>query len=659
MSSTQRYFLEDLFAPPPESGDASRHMVRRVSLSDGTRGAIHRIEWSLTDGTSCVLDNVGGAACLFLRTTGTETRSIEVALRGGYRLQSVAAGGWLLVSSIEGSPLYWIPRPPMLRSLDGHGHITHESPATLTGMTASDALLFAQFSSPAMGFHIDFVLWKLPPDLADWRDETDCLATIETQPYFVYGSHSSYRRPADVYAHLVHGHVYETQFAWPRNWKIADELDAYALFLVLTGLELASGKRLYGLLKQQVVVSVIARQRDDGAWYHGEWTDDMECHVRLHVGGMHLLATALEEDSHPAVRTALAKAAAFVTELADQTEKGAWFLHDTLELSAAGMDKCPFAWQGSRTWQKSETNMLVLNTHLDSLIALDRYRALTGETKFDALIASGQAATRALLACRPAEKLYALLFRVIELTWLPANSAARLPMPLRALKRLGWKYLVPRMHRIRIRWPRLVMPNGYIDRAINLAGVSHAYHTVNVWDLLRYQHRFSEEDLRDVIEPALAYTRNGPLLEYWGSLGERGHALVFWVDALWHLCMTSGNAAHRIWLAEAMLQCARAGFGLPPALLGTNTEVVPVSERRACPSPVDSQLRIANLGRSYRDEILIINPTTRDIPLAWRKEPDTTLRWVSSDGAGSSTSVPAHGWLWGHHYSPPNPPDTA
>jgi hypothetical protein len=647
MSTTLRYLLEDLFIPPDACTNASGDVIGSGVQPDGPDDAVQRIEWILQDGTRCLRDSLRDGACLFVRIPHSGVGSVEFALEGGYQLRSVAAGGWLLTSPRPDRPLYWIPRSPVLRSLDESGHITHERPAAVTGMAATDIRLSVQLSAPDPTFHLECVVWQLPPEVTNWQEEVDRLAPIEKQTYFVYGSHSSYKRPADLYGHLIHGHIYETQFAWPRHWKIADELDAYALYLVLTGLELTSGKRLYRLLKRQVVISAIARQRDDGGWYHGEWTDDMECHVRLHVGGMHLLATALEEDGHPAVRAALAKAAAFAAKLTDQTEIGAWFLHDTLELSAAGMNTGPFPWQPSRAWGKSESNMLVLNTHLDTLIALDRYRKLTGDAQFDTLIASGQAATRTILARRPAERLYALLYRLIDLTWLPTSEAARLPLPLRALKRLTWKYLIPRMHHVRSRWPRLVMPNGYIDRAINLAGVSHAYQTVNVWDLLRYRRRFAADEFRDVIEPALAYTHNGSLQEYWVSLGHKGHALGFWVDALWHLCMATPDAMHRSWLAEAMLHCVKAGFGLPPALLGTNTEGVSAIERRACPSPADPHLRIANLGRRDQSEIIVINPTSQDIPLAWWDAQDMPLRWKSSNASVSTKFVPAHGWLWG------------
>ncbi|NWG75112.1 MAG: hypothetical protein HXY24_10980, partial [Rubrivivax sp.] len=62
----------------------------------------------------------------------------------------------------------------------------------------------------------------------------------------------------------MHGHIYENHEVWPNYWRVCSELDAYALYVTLTGLLRATGKKLYDLLRTQVVFSVIARQAEDG-----------------------------------------------------------------------------------------------------------------------------------------------------------------------------------------------------------------------------------------------------------------------------------------------------------------------------------------------------------------------------------------------------------
>ena len=56
----------------------------------------------------------------------------------------------------------------------------------------------------------------------------------------------------------MHGHVYENRYEWRYKWKICAENEAYSLYVALLGMELATRKRIYGLLKRQVLFSVIS-----------------------------------------------------------------------------------------------------------------------------------------------------------------------------------------------------------------------------------------------------------------------------------------------------------------------------------------------------------------------------------------------------------------
>ena len=127
----------------------------------------------------------------------------------------------------------------------------------------------------------------------------------------------------------------------------------------------------------------------------------MESHYRLHCSAMHLMMDALSEDDDPVVRSALVRGMAFISDKYDATGVGAWFYHDELETSAAGMRRAPFKWWPGTALGKSPQNMLVLNTQLDTLVALERYRTLTGDAQYAPLVESGYQAARAVLALRP------------------------------------------------------------------------------------------------------------------------------------------------------------------------------------------------------------------------------------------------------------------
>jgi hypothetical protein len=420
----------------------------------------------------------------------------------------------------------------------------------------------------------------------------------------------------------------------------------------LHGLECATNKRLYGLLKRQILFSVIARQAPDGGWYHGEWTDLMESHFRLHNAALAMLEAAFEERGDQVVQAALAKAAAFTSRRTDSTDLGLWFLHDSLEESAemATVSGAP-RWVLSRALGKSTTNKLILNTHLDAIVVLDRYREITGDNQYADHVASALIAVRALLKLRPAERLYRLLFWAIGLTLVPASEANKWPLALRVTRRLAAKYIAPQLHNVKRIFPRLVMPGGLIDRHLSPPYFTVGYHPVNVMDLARLWRRFPDEDLGGLLEEAIKAVTDSSLLRYWVEATQR-QAVGYWVEALYHLCTLIPAHAYRGRLAEAILAAEDAGLGLPPSLLGANPEVVKQNQQAPCPSPADSRLRVANLSCGGGREVLVVNATTTELELEWQSDGALGLSWRAADGqripAGNSPlTVPPRGWLVG------------
>lgn len=592
------------------------------------------------------------ARCAFLGFSDNAAHRVELRLSGCFQLETAAAGGWLLLPEEAGADAYWVPIPPMLRAFDGDGHILSYRQAEIAGVSVSTSSLSISLETLADRV-LQLVVWRLPAAEPDLPQSLLTPSTLERQRYFLWSSHTAYTRPADVYLHLVHGHVYENHEVWPKYWRVCSELDAYALYVTLTGLLRATGKRLYALLRTQIVHSVMARQREDGGWYHGEWTDQMESHYRLHAGGMHLLAAYCEETDDPRARAALEKAADFAAERIDRLDIGAWYLHDSLETSAETLTRYPFRTHASRVLGKSTSNMLVLNTHLDTNIAMRRCALVTGAARHDDLIASASAATRAILALRPAEWLYRPLFKAIGLTFLPAEQARLLPLPLRAMKRLAWKYLVPLLPRIKARYPRLVMPGGFIERELSQYGMAVRYQPVNLMDLARTRRLFADAGLMPLLEASFAATRASGMTARWKEAkGKEDDSLGFWAEALYHLCLADPNPVYRDWLAEAMLDLEDNRLGLSPSLLGANAEAIAPGSQHLCPSPGHADLRVANLSRGDRREWLVVNPTRLPLPLRWQGEPAPALAWRAQDGTMPRVSdtpliIAPRGWLHG------------
>jgi len=590
-----------------------------------------RFAWHTEAGVDVLLDRIDGVECAFVRVAASAAGTLRYVLPGGGRIEACAAGGWLIRGAGPGA--WWVPVAPRLRRLNATGHILDERNAEIGGLTLSSTELAVTLTVPP-DYVIDWLVWRFDTD--EDVAALDSLDPLETQGYFSWGSHTCYRRPADLYAHLIHGHIYERRYAWPFNRKICSENDAHALFVTLEGLRKATGKRFYKLLADQVLLATMARQSPDGGWRHGEWTEGMEAHYRLNTSALHLLMDAWSESRDPGVGEAMRRAAGFLAAQCDSVAGGTWFLHDELEHDPARLDEGPFRWLHSRAFGKSTSNMLVLNTQLDTSVALDRYCEITGESTLAAQLAAAQLATRAVLAARPAEWLYRPLFAAIRLTLLPTDQAAILPLPLRALKRIAWKYLIPRLPDIKVRFPRLVMPGGYVDRELCVRTWAHHYLTINLMDLARHQRRFPDAATDRIIQDALCFTASTGIALRWKELKYEKYALGFWAEALYHVCrLYPENLDYRRFLAEAMLYLADLGLGLPPSLLGANAEAVPPDRQVACPMPTEPALRVANLGDTMRPELLVVNTGRETCRLDWIAAPGG-FAWRALDGGNAA-----------------------
>lgn len=640
--------LEAIFTPPAEA--AASHAVL------GAR----RLRFNMSPGTEILLDRFGEhpeAECAFMRLEAGTNTSLRLRLAGEYGLDSCTAGGWLIRSTCPTAPAYWIPIPPILRRLDDQGHILAEQNVSLTGLSLSEEAWVADIELPSE-WHLDLVLWRLQGPAEALREGLSTALALERQDYYLWGSKTNVRLPAGLYRFLIHGQVYTDDFVWPRRWKFPSELDAHGLFTALTGLEAATGKPLYGLLRRQVLLSVLAAQAEDGGWHQGEWTDLMEVHLRLHNAAILILEAGLEESSDERLRNALAHAIDFLLQYTDRTGIGLWFLHDSLETSPENMEimreQTRTPWIPSRTLGKSPCNKLILNTHLDAIVALERYRRVTGDDRHVDALASARNAARRLLNLRPAEFVYQGLYKAIELTLLPKERAMRLPLFLRAIKRLTWMYLLPNMHRFKRIWPRLVMPGGLIERHIAPLHFDLNYHPVNVMDILRYQRLFPSEDFQELVDNAIAAVKRLDLLQYWSESKQRQFAAVVWTEALYHLCTLKPDIRYRDHLAAAIIRAARTGLGLPPVILGGDAEAVPVTARSPCPSPMDGRLRVANLSRQGASEILVANPHEVDLELAWERGSSEKLAWLDQDGTrlAPPIRVRAGGWILGRSDHP-------
>lgn len=649
--------LGDLFAPGPWS---SHEPVVKTGIGARTR-------YSSADGATIVqcddFAGLPGMICAFVRIATDSMLSVGFQADGAYRLASCTAGGWLLEATDPDGHCYWIPMLPKLRSFDKHQRVLIEEDVGLNSFAVGKDAFSIDFEV-APGLFFTWAIWQFAPWARGIVAELQRLSNVERTCTYLWNSQTGIGLPAELYVHLIDGRVYQNARAWPRKWKFCCDLDAYEIFLRLSGLQSATGKSLYRLLRLQLLLSTLARQSADGGWYHGEWTDQNECHMRFMAGALLLLENALDEWPDDAVRTALARGMEFLAKRTDRTDLGLWFLHDSVEESASAMDemhrqtgaivKNHGAWRPSQFLGKSATNKMILNTHVDATVVLQRYRLATGDARHDALVASAVAATRAVLALRPLPWLYALVGQALRLTMLPADDSARLSLPARLAKRLANRFLLPNLWRLKHRWPRIVMPGGFIDRHLGPLQFSPKYHPINVMDLVRLWRCFPDEPLGPVIDDAVRFVmeRDGATLRWWTESRPRRFAVGAFGEALMQLCALRPDAAYRRHLARVLMLDADLQQGLPPSLHGGNAEIVPCARQLPCPSAADPALLVANLGTRERPELLVVNPTKAAVSLQWETAPPPALAWTAVDDKGTAsasdgTRVSARGWLHG------------
>jgi len=601
------------------------------------------------DGGQLVIDQFGNGKCAFIRLTGAG--NVEFLIDIPYTFQEIESGGYLGTPANKTQPVLWCPVLPKNRVINADNAILNETLAKIYAVSWGKNNNFSiQLSSSTIPV-TDGIIWQFDRVLT--VNEISALLPIETQGYFLQGSHGCINKPADLYRHLIHGSVYDLRYSWPHNKKCFSENEAHALYTIFSGLEKQTGKSIYRCFQSQLVLSLIQRQAEDGGWYHGMWTDGTECHYRLHASGVHLLMDEFQRTGCSQVKSSLEKAVFFLSKTTDNLSCGTWFLHDSLELSEQAMNSGPFKWIANKTFGKSASNMLVLNTHLDTSIAINRYGRITGDVQYQNMVTSALNSTRVILGLKTADWLYKPLFWAIGLTMLPTEKASQLPIPIRAIKRFAWQTLIKILPDIKSRFPRLVMPNGYIDRELSLRTWAIDYQTINLMDLARHAHAFPNAFDETILDKAMEFTQTSGLIKRYRELSPDKHYSVgFWSEALYYRCLSKPDIKYRQWLAEAMLECHDLKFGLSPSLLGTNGEALAFDQQVAMPLADNPELIIANLAIGKNKEFLLVNTSTNPITVSWISTLDPELKWYDSKGtclSKNSLVVNNRDWIIGTH----------
>lgn len=317
---------------------------------------------------------------------------------------------------------------------------------------------------------------------------------VERRVFAIYGKNTI--SPLFLSKYLINGKIYDPR-PKPRvdNKRECQEQVAYILYGYFGMLYRATEKSFYRAIQTIIAYTVALRVENDGRLRHGTWTDDMETHWRFEAEALQLLTIHYQQFGGVKIAEVCKKMAACIRKYADKLGGNSlWFLHDTLENTEKVKTGYPTL-VCSRAFGKDWRNTLALNTHLCSLVALVRYADVFEDSEVRADVEAGVRSLRRIISRHGGDRVFALLFKAQHMLF---GRKTRFFNPL--MRRLTRLLLYAKKI-----WPRLVMPNGAIERDLSASAFSRRYHVVNLKDLLKIGRYYDLPELKRVILDGLRY----------------------------------------------------------------------------------------------------------------------------------------------------------
>jgi len=411
----------------------------------------------------------------------------------------------------EGSSgMMWFPKGPVLRVYDGQGRIISSRQSSFIAET-QDSYLRLTMPEGSDG-RVEFPILRFETDREVFLNEINNTSQIEKLKVTKAGWFF-YEKINDVWDYFIDGYVYKARHkSISRAWRCQQQ--ANTLYNYVNYLGEKTSKKIYSVLCDIIAYSIMISLPEDGRWRQGAATDIMETHTRHQIEGIHLLLSYYEKTHQQVFLEKAQRAMDYLISLSDKLAGGGiWFLHDSLESNSED-----YALRYKDSFQttafgKSATNTLCLNTHLWTLIALHRMNELKPESRYRECYESGVKSLRTVLQSRRGQILYWLVYRLWDFL-----VSCSLRTKRRFINKLRWKYdrilkknILPRLKK---KFPRLHMPNGFIERDLGCSVHSNGYHFVNVRDLMLFYSLEKEPWLLPIIKKSVHYTIHGPLLRY-------------------------------------------------------------------------------------------------------------------------------------------------
>jgi len=396
-----------------------------------------------------------------------------------------------------------LPFPVMSRSYDLNMRIIKEE---IKEFSTSDESIEIKCLS---GENIEFPLILINPDYIKELTDFSFTEKLEVKK----GSWFHYKGFRTIWKYLINGRIYD-----PRNEPLGKRWECqqcgHTLYYHTSFLYKKTEKKIYEFLRNIIAWSVLLSLPEDGCWKHGHWTDTMECHTRFQADGVHLILNHYENTG---ISLFLKKAESAMNYLISISEKVGddyiWFMHDTLETDKENNHLFYRRAFKTKSFNKSMTNTLCLNTHLWTMSALYRLKKSMPEEKYDVILKKAMKATKMLLKAEPGTLFYSFIYhtRDLMLKLQPEKKNMITIYIQKIFDHFLIKIILPLLKKF---FPRILMPDGYIERDLSFAHLSDFYHMQNLKDLIVIYHYTNDQYLLEVIERGIHMTLKTGLMKY-------------------------------------------------------------------------------------------------------------------------------------------------
>lgn len=331
----------------------------------------------------------------------------------------------------------------------------------------------------------------------------------------------NYNQPDDVWDYLIAGNIYRLavyiydigcELSWPCQ-QTANSLYSYMVYL-----HSLTGKSVYKFFYDLVAYSVMLNLDDQGRWRHGLWAPPlMETHIRFQVSGICMLASCYEKTNRDIFLSKAQKAMDYAITLADDmADDGIWFVHDSLEQKQP-WDKYRYKNDfDSNAFGKSRHNTLCLNTHIWTILGFCRLKEASGDDRYDGYVAKGLTSLKQVLDAKPAQGIYRLLYWLRDiLIGRLARGNGRIASELKLrYEKILQRTILPYLKR---KFPRVNMPNGFIERDLTHSRLSDIYHLATLDDYLMLYAYLPSKWLKEAIRKSMVYTHTSGFVRYYAK----------------------------------------------------------------------------------------------------------------------------------------------